>query len=48
MQIVYKNEDEKSSSQRINLVGIIIHIGGISRYLEGEHVGRFGGGIIRI
>ena len=48
MQVVYKNEDERGGSRIVNLVGIIICVGGISRYLKGEHVGRFEGGVIRI
>ena len=48
MQVVYKNEDERGGSKRVNLVGIIVCAGEISRYLKGEHVGRFEGGVIRI
>ena len=48
MQVVYKNKDERDGSQRANSVGIIVCAGGISRYLKGEHVGRFEGRVIRI
>jgi len=42
MQIVCKNEDEKSSSGRINLVDFVICARRISRYVEREYVGGFG------
>jgi len=44
MQVVYENE--RGGSQRANSVGAIIHAGGIGGYLEGEHVGRFEGGLL--
>ena len=46
MQIVYKNEDKKDSSQRANSVGIIVCVGRIGKYLEREHIERFGGGLL--
>jgi len=48
MQVVYKIKDERDSSQRANLVDVIVCAGRINGYLEGEHVGEFRGGMIRI
>ena len=48
MQVVYKNEDEGSSSRRADSVGIVIYIVRISGYLEEKHVGRSRGRIIEI
>jgi len=42
MQIIYKNEDEESNSEGINLVDLVIYVRRISRCLEGEYFGRFG------
>jgi len=48
MQTLYQDENEKDSSREVNLVGIIIHIGRISRYLEGKHFREFRDKKIRI
>jgi len=48
MQIVYKDEDEKDGSRGASLVGTIICAGRISRHLEGECLGEFGGGETRV
>lgn len=40
MQVVYKDKNERSSSKRANLVGIVLHIRDISRYLEEKCFGR--------
>ena len=41
MQIIFKNEDKRNNSRRMDLVGVIICAGGISRCMEGECVRRF-------
>jgi len=42
MQIIYKNEDEGDNSKGADIVDLIICIGGIGRYIEGEYAGRLG------
>jgi len=42
------HEDEESSGERADPIGIVICTGEISKHLEGEHVGRPGGRTIRI
>jgi len=41
MQVIYQNKDEKGVSGRIGILDFDIYIGRISRYIEGEYVGRF-------
>ena len=41
MQIIFKNENERSCSREADSVNIVIYIRGLSRYLERKHVGRF-------
>jgi len=48
MQAIYKNEDEKSSSKRTNLVGVILYTEGVSKYLEREYLRRLRSRSIRI
>ena len=48
MQIVYKNEDERSSSRRTDPVDFVIYARRISRCVEREYVGGFGRRIIGI
>ena len=48
MQIMHKNKDKRNSSRGADLVDIIVYISRVSRYLEGEHVGRSGRRVIRI
>ena len=48
MQVVYKNENEKGSSRETDLVGTIIYVGRISKYMKWEHTRRFRGRNIRI
>ena len=43
MQVVHKNEDEEGGSKEADLVSAIICARRISRHLEGEHFGGFGG-----
>ena len=48
MQTIYKNEDERGSSRRTNLIGVVICAGRISRCLKGKYIGGFGSRSIRI
>ena len=48
MQIISKNEDERSSSGRTNSVGTIIYIRRVGGYLEREHIGELEGRYTRI
>lgn len=41
MQIIFKDENERSSSRGTNIMDIIIYVGRISRCMKGELVGRF-------
>ena len=41
MQIIFKDENERSSSRGTNIMDIIICVGRISRFMKGELVGRF-------
>ena len=41
MQVILKNEDEKSSSRRANIVDTVICAERVSRYLEEKHLKRF-------
>ena len=41
MQIVYKNENERSTSRRTDSIDIIICVGRIDRYLEEKHAKGF-------
>jgi len=42
MLIVYRNENERGFSRRTNLIGIFIYTRKLSRYMEEEHLKRFG------
>ena len=42
MQVIFKNEDERSCSKEANSVDTIICAGGNSRYSEGKCIRRFG------
>ena len=48
MQAISKNEDERSSNQRVNTVDFVIHAGRIGRCLKGKYSGRLGGRIAKI
>ena len=48
MQVIHKNEDERSNSGGADTMGIIICARRISRCLEGKHARRFGSRIVRI
>lgn len=48
MQIIHKNKDEGGSNRRTNLVGIVICIGEISRYMKGECLRGFRGRNVKI
>ena len=48
MQTIYKDENEGGGSRRTNPVGTIICARRVSRHLEEEYLGRFGGRRIRI
>jgi len=48
MQAVYTHEDKKSISGKTDSMGAVICVGRISRHLEGECIGGFGGRTIRI
>ena len=37
MQVIHKNEDERSNGRRIGIVGVILCTRRISRYMKGEH-----------
>ena len=39
MQIVFKNEAERSYGRRTGAVGFVICVGRVSRCVEGEHDG---------
>jgi len=41
MQTIHQDEDEGSDSEETNLVGPLICIGEISRYMEREYIGGF-------
>ena len=41
MQVVFKNENEKSSSKGTNSVGAVLYTKKISRCLEEKYFGRF-------
>ena len=38
MQIIYQNEDERSSSKRVDPIGIVIYIGWISQCLKEKYI----------
>ncbi len=48
MQVIHKNEDERSNSGGADTMGIIICARRISRCLEGKHARRFGSRFVRI
>ena len=48
MQAIYTHEDKESNSGGTNPMGVVICAERISRYLEGECVGRLGRGTIGI
>jgi len=41
MQIIFEDEDERSSSRGTNSMDSLIHTRRISRYIEGEYTRRF-------
>ena len=42
MQVILKNEDEGGNSRGTSVVGSLVCIGGVSRYLERKHNGGIG------
>jgi len=48
VQAVYTHEDEGSIGKRTDSMGVVIHAGRISEYLEGECIGGSEERIIRI
>jgi len=42
MQVVFKNKDERTDSERTSVVSINIYVGRVSRYLERECIRGFG------
>ena len=48
MQVIFKDEDERSNSGRTSIVDAVICTGRISECLEGKCFGEFGGGNTRI
>ena len=44
--IAINTGNKRSSSRGTNSVGVIICVRGISRHLEGENIGGFGGGLL--
>ena len=41
MQVVFEDENERSNGGRANSMGVVICAERISRYIEGEYIGRF-------
>ena len=41
MQVVFKDENERTDSKRISVVSINIYVGRVSRYLERECIREF-------
>ena len=41
MQIIYKNENERSHGRKINSVDIVIHIGKLSKFAKRKPIGGF-------
>ena len=48
MQVVFKDENERTDSERTSVVSINIYVGRVSRYLERECIREFGSRSIRI
>ena len=48
MQVVFKNENERSSSEKTNSVDIVLCVGRVSRHLEGKYTRGFGSEEFRI
>ena len=48
MQVIYKDEDERSSSRRADLVYIVICVRRFSRHVERKYTRRFGSRFIII
>ena len=42
MQVISKNEDERTNSKGTSSIDSLIYIGRVSGYVEGEYTGRFG------
>ena len=42
MQTILKDEDKRGGSRRVDLVGTLVYIRRISRYLKGKHLRRVG------
>ena len=42
MQVIYKNKDKGYSSRRAGVIGLIVYVGRIGRYLERKCDGKFG------
>ena len=48
MQVIFKNENEKSCSGGVDLVDFVLCARRISRYVEGKYFERSGGRNLRI
>ena len=48
MQIIYQNEDERNNSGKTDLVGIIIYVERVSRYMKEKYTKGLGRRIVRI